>query len=171
MNFYNTTAESYDKLHEQEQNEKLMLAKSIIIRHMKLTRNTKVLDVGCGSGYSSNFNCNVTGIDPSTKLIGLAKQRYNHKFRVAKAEDLPFNDDEFDLVISLSAMQNFDDADEALHEMQRVSKKMIVISFPNRIVRFNELKEKLEKAIKDYDLELIDTLHHRVDDIFILKKR
>lgn len=171
MNFYDTTAKSYDKLHEQEQTEKLNLAKQLIAKHIVINEDTKILDVGCGSGYSSNFDCDVTGIDPSSELIDIAKQRYDHKFIVGKAEELPFDDNSFDIVISLSALQNFDEVSEAIFEMKRVVNNLIVISFPNRIIKFSELKEKLEKAIKDCDLELVDTLHHRVDDFFIIKKR
>jgi len=66
----------------------------------------KVLDVGCGEGWPSLYLArsfpNVVGMDLSPEQIDLAKQTAelmgltSAEFRVARIEDLPFSDDEFD---------------------------------------------------------------------------
>ncbi|MBI5643092.1 MAG: methyltransferase domain-containing protein [Deltaproteobacteria bacterium] len=74
-----------------------------------------VLDVGCGTGVLTRLADlavgqagNVVGIDPAAKMIGVAKknallQESRAEFRLAVIEDLPFEDNRFDCVLS-SAM-------------------------------------------------------------------
>lgn len=77
-----------------------------------------ILDVGCGSGRNLNYflraGCEVYGIDPDVECIEEVrklsklvnpKNRVSN-FRVALAEDLPFKDSEFDLIVS-SAVLHF----------------------------------------------------------------
>lgn len=78
----------------------------------------KVLDAGCGGGrnlfYFLRNGYDVYGIDPSEKAIEAVKQLSQtlapanplQNFKVATAENLPFDDNAFDLVIS-SAVLHF----------------------------------------------------------------
>jgi tellurite methyltransferase len=78
----------------------------------------KILDVGCGGGrnliYFLRNGYEVYGIDPNAGAIeavkGLAEKlsptNAQEAFKVATAEDLPFKDEYFDLVIS-SAVLHF----------------------------------------------------------------
>ena len=85
-----------------------------IIEMYKTDKNIKILDVGCGSGYSVNYlserGFDVTGIDFSEEIINLGKERYkdiNIKVMSDNNIDLPKN--YFDLILfecSLSAMEN-----------------------------------------------------------------
>jgi len=91
----------------------------------------KVLDAGCGGGrnlvYFLRNGYEVYGIDPNPNAISAVKQLSNAKenFVVASAENLPFYDDYFDLVIS-SAVLHFasspDHFDSMIHSMWRVLK-------------------------------------------------
>src|SRR3989338_6756437 len=72
MAYYDVIAKGYNELHSGEQLNKL----SIIRNNIKINKNTKILDVGCGTGISSGFDCFVAGIDPS---IGLLRQNKNGK--------------------------------------------------------------------------------------------
>lgn len=77
-----------------------------------------VLDVGCGTGRNLHYflqnGFEVFGVDPNIKAVEmvqelsktLASQNLQGNFSVGTAEDLPFNNDEFDLVIS-SAVLHF----------------------------------------------------------------
>lgn len=71
----------------------------------------RVLDAGCGTGAqtfpAAERACvaDVTGIDASPEMIEIARRKARKKgldvdFRVAAAEDLPFGDGEFDVVLS-----------------------------------------------------------------------
>ncbi len=97
----------------------------------------KVLDVGCGGGrnvfYLLQNEFEVHGIDPNPEAIDavrglaaqLAPQAPADRFKVAYAEDLPYPDASFDLVIS-SAVLHFakghDHFDAMLRSVWRVLK-------------------------------------------------
>ncbi|MDB5016618.1 MAG: SAM-dependent methyltransferase [Mucilaginibacter sp.] len=97
----------------------------------------KILDTGCGGGrnlvYFLRNGYDVYGIDPNLQAVEAVKALSKTlapvipltNFKVAYAEDLPFNDAQFDLVIS-SAVLHFakDQAhfESMLHSMWRVLK-------------------------------------------------
>ncbi len=152
MTYYDDISEGYDELHREEQERKLKLIKE----NIKLEKDDRLLDVGCGSGISSDWDCDVTGIDPSEKLLELAQQRVPHgQFIKGFAEDMPFDDDEFDLVISLTALQNFEDAEKGLSEIKRVGRKSFVLSFMKRTERAKQLEAlitgmfRIEKKVEE----------------------
>ncbi|KPN49464.1 class I SAM-dependent methyltransferase [Mycobacterium intracellulare] len=91
----------------------------------------RVVDVGCGTGYftrriarSVQPDGSVIGIDPSQSMVDYAAQRApaNCTFQIAGAEDLPFADQSFDLVVSSLAFHHFpvDRRADAVREMFRV---------------------------------------------------
>ena len=121
MNYYDETAEGYNELHGEEQLNKL----KIIANEIKTGKDTKLLDVGCGTGLSAKiFNCNITGIDPAEKLL----QQAPFKKIKAKAESLPFKDNEFDVVIAVTSIHNFDDIEKGLKEIKRVGKDKFALT-------------------------------------------
>ena len=87
---------------------------SEIIEMYQTNENIKVLDVGCGSGYSVNYLCekgfDATGIDFSEEIINLGKERYKDiNIKVMDANNLDFPESYFDLILfecSLSVMKN-----------------------------------------------------------------
>lgn len=71
----------------------------------KINEGDKILEIGSGPGhiadYFSKNRVEVTGIDFVKSMIKVAKERYPHIiFREANAEQLPFEDETFDVVIS-----------------------------------------------------------------------
>lgn len=91
--------------------------------------NDKVLDVACGSGtvalVAARRYCEVTGIDYVPELIARAKARaeasgLDADFLVADAQDLPFDDNKFDMVFSVYGVQFAPDQEKAAMEMVRV---------------------------------------------------
>lgn len=93
-----------------------------------------VLVVGCGNGISACkiaklYDCRIMGIDISEGMVDLSRQRakkeglsYRVEFRVADAQDLPFNDNVFDAVVSESVTSFPDDKQKAVNEYVRVVK-------------------------------------------------
>lgn len=152
MNYYDVTSNSYNELYKEEQLNKL----SIIKNHIRMNKNAKLLDVGCGTGISSDFDCFVVGIDSS---VGLLKQNKNIKL-LCVAESLPFKSNVFDYVISISSIHNFKDIKKAISEMKRVGKNKFVLSVLKKSRRFNYISNiieknfKVEKAIRE-DKDLI----------------
>ena len=97
--------------------------------------NAKVLDVGCGEGRNLNYIIDITkhltGIDHSNLAISEAKENLpSVKFIKADAEQLPFEDNEFDFGICMTSFANFgENKYKILEEMKRVGKKIIISVF------------------------------------------
>ena len=92
-------------------------------------RDLDVLDAGCGEGYLSRIlarqDATVTGIDFSAKLIEAARrQNLNDKlsvsFDVGSVDDLPYEDETFDLVVCNHLMNDLRDPSRAISEFARV---------------------------------------------------
>ena len=78
-----------------------------------LTKGSKVLDLGCGTGHFSTYinalGYNVTGLDPSTKMLDYARQNFPEiTFVEGYSNDLPFENDTFDLIISIEVLRYLD---------------------------------------------------------------
>ena len=156
MSYYNDISEGYNELHKEEQLKKV----KIILDKLKLKRTDKLLDVGCGNGfYLDLFDCDVTGVDPSEKL--LEQYKGEHQVILGSAESLDFPDNSFDIVISITAIHNFDDIEKGPKEIQRVGKDRFVFSVLKRSSNYtliecviNQLFAVDEKIEEDKDIIL-----------------
>ncbi len=87
----------------------------------------KILDVGCGSGLFVNMaaktGAEVTGFDATEQLIEEAKARNpSVEFLTGDMEELPFNDNMFDVVCGFNSFQYSANVKNALLEAKRVLK-------------------------------------------------
>ena len=146
-NYYNQISKGYNELHKEEQLKKL----SIIKNNIKIKNHNLLLDVGCGTGISSDFNCKVIGIDQSIELL---KQNNKNKI-LAKAENIPFKNNIFDFVISVTSIHNFKDIEKSLEEIKRVGKNNFIFSIFKKSKNINKIKNliknhfKIKKIIED----------------------
>jgi len=91
----------------------------------------KILDVGCAKGFMLyDFEqlipgIQTTGLDISEYAIQNAHPGVKGNLVVGDAKELPFEDNEFDLVIAINTIHNleFDECAQALREIERVSKE------------------------------------------------
>jgi len=119
MPYYDETARNYNELHGEEQKRKARL----IIQHREMKEEESLLDVGCGTCIATElFPCRTTGIDPSEKLL----EQCRIDTVKGKTESLPFRDESFDIVVSLTAVHNFDNVRKGLEEMRRVARSDII---------------------------------------------
>ena len=83
-----------------------------------------VLEIGCGEGMllAALTGGAKFGIDPSIHALVRAKQRSTAECAVARAEELPFPSDCFDLVVTAGVMEHFEDVEAATAEIRRVLK-------------------------------------------------
>jgi len=110
------------------------------LTQLDLKDHMNLLDIGCGSGIFSDFvrskGISVTGIDACENLINLAKKRNSDaKFLVGDMEDLPFDNDSFDVVCGFNSFQYAGDIKNALTEAKRVLKdngKIVVMIWGNK---------------------------------------
>ncbi len=93
---------------------------------------TKILDVGCGTGNFSvklaKLGCDVTGVDISGEMVKIAEKKAKSEnleinFHLMDVCSLNFNDNTFDAVISITALEFFEKPFDAIDEMFRVLKK------------------------------------------------
>lgn len=104
----------------------------------------KILDVACGSGQDAQYYAKkgaiVYGIDKSEKQIEIVNNKTVGSFFIADMNTLPFEDDFFDFVTSVYALQTSNDVPMAINEMIRVAKKgsTILISTKHPIRNFLE---------------------------------
>ena len=157
--YYNYIADAYNELHELEQQKKV----NIIKDKLEINKETRLLDVGCGTGTSSQFDCDITGVDTSDEMLKIAGKRFPHmQFLRSFAENLPFQNNEFDVVVSLTAIQNFDDIERGLKEIKRVGKNTFALSY----LKKSEKAEKIEELIKNL-FPGSDRIEEEKDIIFI----
>src|SRR3989344_3688900 len=143
---YNKIAKSYNELHGEEQTKKL----EIIKKNIKII--PPLLDVGCGTGISTNyFNCVSIGIDNSEEMI---KQSKEGNLIHGEAEKSPFPDKSFNTVISVTSFHNFKNMEKALLEIKRVSKNNnIAISFLKKSNKINEFRNLLKQYFKFHEVD------------------
>ncbi|XCE13663.1 bifunctional 2-polyprenyl-6-hydroxyphenol methylase/3-demethylubiquinol 3-O-methyltransferase UbiG [Candidatus Liberibacter asiaticus] len=80
-------------------------------------KGLRILDLGCGGGLLSEpmaqMGATVTGIDPSTKNIAIAKNHANMKninidYRVSCAEEIAETDEKFDIILKMEVIEHVD---------------------------------------------------------------
>jgi SAM-dependent methyltransferase len=97
----------------------------------------RVLEVGCGTGiFLEWFRTQghmVTGLDPSGESLERARERLGNKVRLAQgfAEDLPYEDNEFDTVALITTLEFVDAPDVALREAFRVARRNVLLGVLN----------------------------------------
>ncbi|MEI5908703.1 class I SAM-dependent methyltransferase [Bacillus spongiae] len=122
-----------------------------------LEPETRILDAGCGTGLTSYFlaeafQCDTVGIDSNETMIEKAKTRIKqgHKlqFIQASVEDLPFEDNDFDIIVTESVL-SFVDTLKAIKEFHRILKKDGVLLI-NEIVKNDKLSNEEEQHLKTF---------------------
>ncbi len=118
-------------------------------KHYGLKPGDKVLDVGCGKGYLLyEFTqvlpgAEVAGIDISEWAVGDAKEEVKPFLQIGNAISLPYEDNYFDYVVSITTLHNLYNYDlrKALQEIERVGKQkhVIVESYRNEREKVNLL--------------------------------
>jgi SAM-dependent methyltransferase len=91
----------------------------------------RVLDIGCGNGYVTcqyaGAGADVVSVDITDKAVELTRARLaliglEAEVRQADAEDLPFEDESFDVVVSFGVLHHTPDTERAVKEVHRVLK-------------------------------------------------
>jgi len=150
----------------------------------------KILEVGCFEGdlifklkslLDEEYNLDFIGIDLSPQAIDFANKRKgflkakNCQFKVMDANEMQFEDSQFDIVICSEVIEHIEHPMKALREIYRVLKKegLAIITTPNKgggviaklgrlanFISFNAIRIKrereIEKCIKGK--ELSDTM-------------
>ena len=106
---------------------------------LELQPGERVLDIGCGEGNHllllSGVGLRGTGLDASPYMVRRARERLGHRatLDVGKAEDLPYQDNEFDVALFINTLEFLDDPIEALREAGRVARRGVFIAVTNSL--------------------------------------
>jgi ubiquinone/menaquinone biosynthesis C-methylase UbiE len=94
----------------------------------------RLLDVGCGTGYLLSLakarGFDAIGTDASIGMLKKAKETYGFEDKIlihAPAEELPFNDNFFDIVIASGSLVHIANINDAAREMRRVLKSGAIL--------------------------------------------
>ncbi len=144
-----------------------------------IKEGSSVLDVGCGNGrffsVIKDKEIAYTGIDASSKLINIAKEKYpstgsgqaQAKFFKGNAVELPFGSGSFDTAVSFAVLHHIPSKklrEEFLQEIHRVLKKdsILILSVWNLWQ-----KRYLTAIIKSAFLKLIGVSNLDFKDVFL----
>lgn len=152
---YDRLAKGYNELHYKEQLTKVVS----IIDELKI-KNEKILDVGCGTALYSGLFKNYLGIDNSIEMMRNAHANIVY----GEAENLPFKDNSFDVVICISAVHNFNNVRKAVEEIKRVTSGKIAITLFKRSRKFSYIKKII---LKNFEVKEIDA---EKDVVFVGRK-
>ena len=119
--------------------------------HYQLPPKPKILDIGCGKGFLLyDFlkvipDAEIHGIDISPYAIANSKEEIRDRLQVGTATQLPWPDNYFDLVISITTLHNLHAYDEAALAWEQVP-----------LGRHDEMPERLRV--------IYETIARRLDD-------
>jgi len=99
----------------------------------------RLLDIGCGNGNHllmfNRLGLDVTGVDASVDMVEAARSRLGPRsvVKVGMAEDLRFDDNEFDLAALIHTLEFLDNPLQALREAGRVARRKVFIGVLNSL--------------------------------------
>ncbi|MBE4906717.1 methyltransferase domain-containing protein [Bacillus luteolus] len=124
-----------------------------ILAQEQIDSSSRILDIGCGTGQtaafiSNHYNCHVSALENNKVMLEKAEERLSTislpvTIVEGKAEELPFEDNHFDIILSESVI-SFTEQPVTLSELKRVLK-------PNGVLLGIEMT--LEKLIDKQELE------------------
>jgi arsenite methyltransferase len=145
---------------------------------IRLKKDVRVLDIGSGAGFPmlevaerAGKSCLVYGIDPSEDSIRMITEKISVKgisnAQVIKgvAEELPFPDNYFGIVISNNGLNNVHDERKVLDECHRVLQEngqmVLTMNLPHTLNEFYDAFEQvlLSRGMKDEAAKLEEHIH------------
>ena len=155
-------AGNYDAWFDRDKNRYCLdLEIKLLLDLLSPKNGQRILDIGCGTGISLepllNKGLNLTGIDPSLYMLDIASKKFGDKVALHRepAEDLPFDDNEFDSAFFFTSLEFTERPGKAIEEACRVAKDTLVICVLNRYAPLN-----LFQRIKGFFVPTIYTHAH-----------
>jgi ubiquinone/menaquinone biosynthesis C-methylase UbiE len=110
------------------------------VARLGITKGTRVLDVACGTGNTAipaaRAGADVSGVDIATNLLEMARKRaaaenLHIQFQEGDAEDLPFPDHSFDVVLTMYGAMFAPRPEKVAAELIRVCRSGGMIAMAN----------------------------------------
>ncbi len=143
----------------------LQLTKEMLSRE-RINEKTKILDVGCGTGQTAayiaeKYKCKMTCLDNNEMMLEKAKKRFQSRklpieTRVGSVENLPFNEESFDMILSESVAA-FTDVSKTLPELRRVLQPKGVLLAIEMVLEESLPQEELTLITEFYGIPQVYT--------------
>ncbi len=127
------------------------------LSHLKFT---SLLDVGGAEGYKaalarSIFNVSVRSADLSEEACNRAKEIFDVDGEPVDVHQLPYNDNEFDVVLCNETLEHVPDLQIATNELMRVCSRAVIITVPHEPKEF--IENNIRKNIPHSHIHSFDT--------------
>ena len=175
--YWNSIADYYDYKYGYgtEKGYLKLCRKTLLVSNItRLGFGDKVLELGCGTGSSSNLlalqGLEVAGVDISEKMLGMARlKNKNVNYYKADIKRLPFLDISFDVILGFYILQ-YVDVSDVLQEVYRVLKPQGRVCFiePNCLnpIVFAKTKIDLVKKIRHISKEANSFIDCKLGKLF-----
>jgi len=160
---YDTLAKVYHKKRVKGKDFNELLEMPLTFSLLGNVKGKKILDAGCGTGVYSKMlaekGAKVTGIEISENMVEIAKEHCKDlgvKFDKGSVDELPYEDDSFDIIVASLVIHYFVDPTEVFKEFHRVLKKDGILVFSTNhpvnscIDEFTKYKNKSAIIMSNY---------------------
>ena len=127
---FNNQAKEYDENTSLTYSMGGKISCADIENYLKDNKYNKLLDIGCGTGWlldnlSKQRDAEYHGIDLAENMLEVAKGKNipNATFCLGNAQELPYEDETFDIVTCSQSFHHYPDSKKAIQEAYRVLKK------------------------------------------------
>lgn len=147
----------------------------VLDRIPKLTKNKKVIDVGCGDGVLSYLikikkKGKIFGIDPSPEAIKIARKKFDElkikdcSFKIGSGYNLPFRSNSFDFAVAADVIEHVNKPEKMLKEIRRILKKKgkIILSSTVKLSEIPEDKMHVREYLEDELKAMVKEYYYRV---------
>ena len=139
-----------------------------LLPYVNPKENQDYLEVGCGNGHtckylSRKYHLKVTGTEVDPEMIQFAKENIDDipsiRFLEMDATKMPFEDNEFDIVLSFGVLHHINAWEKALEEIGRVLKPQGFLIFGD--IAYSRFTTRIFRPIvKSYGVYTINDITH-----------
>ncbi|MBL7051676.1 MAG: methyltransferase domain-containing protein [Nanoarchaeota archaeon] len=137
---YEELSKGYDELYGAEQLKKIEIIKPYL--------KGKILDLGAGTGILAKHFPNVTSLEPCKEMLDQAPEPKV----LANAEEIPFKENYFDTIVSLTALHHCD-IDKVISEIKRLNPKNLILTLLKKSKNCKPFSIKLNENFKLKEIE------------------
>jgi len=154
MRLYDQTAQIYDARYTEIQRRKYELVLEFLPSDIQA-----ILDVGCGSGLLLQELLGrsklLVGIDFSLRMLDTARRKVREaQLILADAEALPFRENSFDCVVSITLLQNVPSPQKAVGECARVLKEKGVLILTT--LKHKHSQDELQSLVEESGMYVVE---------------
>ena len=138
--------------------------KKILKENLRLKKNIKILDAGCGTGYVAEALIelkfkNIVGIDFSQAMLEIAKRKKIYSKLICQSlnDTIKLRTNQFELVVCTGVLTSGHVGPSSIQELIRVVKPQgyFVCSIAESIFKKNGFKKEIEKLVEITTIEFV----------------